>query len=88
MGLHYIYQSENNEQSEYDDNTLAYDDNSQDDQDDDSDDEALGTITLIMGNRENEHPNLIDAYFNGIRSETESLRLRIESHITFHIDTM
>ena len=38
-------------------------------QDDDSDNEALGTITLIMGNRENKHPSLIDVYFNGIRSE-------------------
>ena len=31
--------------------------------------QATGTITLITGKIGNEHPSLIDAYFDGIRSE-------------------
>ena len=53
MGLHYIYQPGNDGQSENDDDTLMYDNDSQDDQDDNSDNEELGRITLIMGNRKN-----------------------------------
>ena len=34
-------------------------DNSIDDQDDDSDNKTLGTITLIVGNRENKHPSVV-----------------------------
>ena len=48
----------------------APDDNPKDDHDGDSDNEMSGTITLVVGNRENEHPNLIDAYLNGVRRKT------------------
>ena len=71
MGLRSICQSESDELSEYnDDDMFRSNDNSIDDQDDDSDNETSGTITLIVGNRENEHPSLIDQYLNGIKSRT------------------
>ena len=69
MGLRSICQSESDELSEYnDDDMFRSNDNSIDDQDDDSDNETSGTITLIVGNRENRHPSLIDAYLNGVKS--------------------
>ena len=62
VGLHSICQSEDDELSEYDVDMFRPNDRSIDDQDDDNDNEALGTITLIVGNRENKHPRFLDTY--------------------------
>ena len=44
--------------------------NSEDDNGDDSSKEISGTITLVIGNRENERSNLVSAYLNGVRRNT------------------
>ena len=66
-GLHSICQLEQGLQSEYDTNMHAPGDSSEDDHADDSSKEISGRITLVVGKRENELPNIISAYLNGVR---------------------
>ena len=65
-GLQSICQWEQELQSEYETHKLASGDSSRDDHDDDNDKEIYGTITLVVGKRENEASNVINAYLNGV----------------------
>ena len=56
-GLRSICQLEQGLQSEYDTNMHAPGDSSEDDHGDDNNKEIYGTITLVVGKRENEAPN-------------------------------
>ena len=59
MGLHSICQPEQDIQPGCDINTYAPADSSEDDHANDCTKEISGTITLVVGNKGNEHPNLI-----------------------------
>ena len=65
-GLQSICQWEQELQSEYETHKLASGDSSEDDHDDDNNKEIYGTITLVIGKRENVASNVISAYLNGV----------------------
>ena len=64
-GLQSICQWEPELQLEYETHKLAPGDCSRDDHDDDNNKEIYGTITLVVGKRENEASNVINAYLTG-----------------------